>query len=90
MKEIVCDLDPFIYHQKIYLVDTDTGETKLLGTYTYDEIKDINVIMAIAAKEQVFNFHLFGDTNFIQNIGDELTKQNPLDYSIQEISVKYN
>ena len=88
MKEIVCDISPFIYKQKIYLVDTDTQESKLLDLCTYEEL--VNTLIAVGEKEHIFNFHLFGDIQFINEIGEELTKQNPLNYAIEEIKVQYN
>ena len=88
MKEIVCDISPFIYKQKIYLVDTETQETKLIDLCAYADL--VNTLIAAAEKEQVFNFHLFGDLKFIHDIGDELSAKSPLNYSIQDIPVYYN
>lgn len=88
MKELFCNISPFIYKQKIYLIDTETKDKELLELCTFEDLSD--VLTKLGKQNNIFNFHLYGDEKFIKDIGEQVEENFILEYSSQNIKVIYN
>ena len=88
MKELICDVKPFIMQQTICQYDTETGVMTPLGTCTIDELKD--TLLAYAHQQDIFNFHLYGDKHILSELGKELDFACYQKYSYKTYTISYN
>ena len=79
MQEIFCNIDPFIYKQKIFKINTETDEKELLGLCCFNELEQ--VIAGFAQQEHIYTLHLCGDQKFVQDIGENLETEFNLKYA---------
>ena len=89
MQEIFCNIQPFIFKQQIYKVDTETGEQELLGSCNFGDL--IDTLEAIMRDQQIYTLHLAGNDVFIEALGSKINTDFHLKYSDSvNIEVKYN
>ena len=88
MKELFCNINPFIYKQKIYLIDTETKDKELLELCAFEDLSD--TLTNLGKQKEIFTFHLYGDEKFIKDIGEQIEENCILEYSSQSIKVIYN
>jgi len=60
----------------------------LLDQCFFGDLED--TLIALANREQIFNFHFFGDKRFIEEIGNNIENNYINNYSYSSYSIKYN
>lgn len=88
MQEIFCKISPFVLKQQIYKINTETQEKILLDQCLFGDLEE--TLVALANKEQIFNFHFFGDKKYMKEIGDNIETTFQLNYAANKINIYYN
>ena len=89
--EIFCNINPFIYKQKIYKINQETEESKLLELCRFGDLEE--TILKWLEIEQLNTLHLDGDLKFILDIGHKIETKYNLNYSYglnNNLTVLYN
>ena len=89
MKEIICDMGKFAYEHPIYTCDTEKGAiSELYKSVPTDEV--VYEMIAKAIETDTFDFHLFGDINYIRPYGEAIASTIMSEFGTKEFSVLYN
>ena len=88
MQEIFCPINAFTLKQKIYKIDTATGEKELISLC--DLVKLPEILETIMQEQQIYTLHLNGDENFITEISEKIETDFNLKYSVNNLVIKYN
>lgn len=88
MQELFCPINTFTLKQKIYKIDTETGEKELVTLC--DLVKLPEVLEAIMEEQQIYTLHFNGDEHYISAIGEKIETNFNLKYNNNNLIVKYN
>ena len=88
MQEIFCPINQFVLKQKIYKIDTETGEKDLIALCDLINLPD--TLEAIMKEQQIYTLHFNGDQNFISDVSEKIETNFNLNYGISDLVIKYN
>lgn len=86
MKKIYCELRLFDFHQKIYIVDPNTGYKELLAAAPMEELPQ--VISAISDDKKIKTVWLSGNSVFGTAVAEDIVEYSKRNYSWNEINVE--
>lgn len=88
MQELVCNVNPFVLKQKIYIVNSETHEKELITTCNFSDLTE--TLKSLVSNDQVYTLHLMGEQRFVEIIGDEIQNFLELNFGLADIYIKYN
>ena len=86
MKRIYCELHMFDLHQRVYVVDTETGEKECLAITTMEELPE--VISAISNEKNVHHVYLAGNSVLSNLVSEDIVAYSKRHYSWNNIIVE--
>ena len=86
MKRIYCELHMFDLHQRVYIVDTETGEKECLAITTMEELPE--VISAISNEKNVHHVYLAGNSVLSNLVSEDIVAYSKRHYSWNNIIVE--
>ena len=86
MKRIYCELHMFDLHQKVYIVDTDTGDKECVAMAPMEELPE--VISAISNEKKIDHVYLNGNSVFGKAVSEDILAYSKMNYSHHNIVVE--
>lgn len=86
MKRIYCELHMFDLHQRVYVIDTETGEKECLAITTMEELPE--VISAISNEKNVHHVYLAGNSVLSNLVSEDIVAYSKRHYSWNNIIVE--
>ena len=86
MRKIYCELHIFDLHQKVYIIDTATGNKECIAITTLEELPE--VINAISDSEKVHKVLLAGNNVFSVTLSEDIVNYAKTHYSWNNIEVE--
>lgn len=86
MRKIYCELHIFDLHQRVYIVDTATGNKECIAITTLEELPE--VINAISDSEKVHKVLLAGNSVFSATLSEDIVNYAKTHYSWNNIEVE--
>lgn len=84
---IYCDVFLFELHQKVYLLDTETDESKIISICSIENL--FEELFSLCNKHQVSNIHLFGNEAYLMPLAEKVIKNNQTQY-VKSINIEVN
>ena len=84
---IYCDVFLFELHQKVYLLDTETDESKIISICSIENL--FEELFSLCNKYQVSNIHLFGNEAYLMPLAEKVIKNNQTQY-VKSINIEVN
>lgn len=88
MKELLCDIHPFVRQQTIFQFDTEAQTSATVGICSLDDLQE--TLIGLAKEYNIYNFHLCGDTEFIEEIGKSIDSTYRRRYDYHPYTISYN
>lgn len=86
MKRIYCELHMFDLHQKVYIVDIDTGDKECVAMAPMEELPE--VISAISNEKKIDHVYLSGNSVFGKAVSEDILAYSKMNYSKNNIVVE--
>ena len=86
MKRIYCELHLFDLHQKVYILDTETGDKECVAIAPMEELPQ--VISAISNEKEVNKVYLAGNSVFAAMLAEDIVEYSKRNYSWNNIEVE--
>lgn len=86
MKKIYCDIHMFDLHQKIYIIDSETGDEECVAITTIEELPEI--ISAISNEKKVNNVLLSGNSIIGIAVSEDIISYSRTNYNWNNIKVE--
>lgn len=88
MQVIYCKINLFDADQIIYLIDTEKGQEKEIAKAPLEYLD--STLATLCHDKQVYNIHLFGLNDFVEDIAKQINKTENLLFSQNKIKVEVN
>ena len=86
MKRIYCELHLFDLHQKVYVVDTETGDKECVAITPMEELPE--VISAISNEKSIHHIYLAGNSVLGNAVSEDIVAYSKMNYSWNNIIVE--
>lgn len=86
MKRIYCELHLFDLNQKVYIVDTDTGEKECVAMTTMEDLPE--VISAISNEKKIGHVYLSGNSVLGNAVSEDIVAYSKMNYNWNNIIVE--
>ena len=86
MKRIYCELHLFDLHQKVYIVDIETGDKECVAIAPMEELPQ--VISAISNEKDVHHVYLAGNSVLGNTVSEDIITYSKRNYSQNNIKVE--
>ena len=86
MKRIYCELHMFDLHQRVYIVDTDTGNKECVAITTMEGLPE--VISALSNEKNVHHVYLAGNSVLGNAVSEDITTYSKIHYNWNNIIVE--
>ena len=86
MKRIYCELHLFDLHQKVYVVDTETGNKECVAIAPMEELPE--VISALSSEKKINHVYLSGNSVFGNAVSEDIVAYSKMNYSWNNIIVE--
>lgn len=86
MKKIHCELHIFDLHQRVYIIDTDTGDKECVAVTTMEGLPE--VISAISNEKQIKHVLLSGNSVFGNAVSEDIITYSKRNYSWNNMIVE--
>jgi len=86
MKRIYCELHMFDLHQRVYIVDTDTGDKECVAITTMEGLPE--VISAISNEKKIDHVYLSGNSVFGNAVSEDILAYSKMNYSWNNIVIE--
>ena len=83
MKRIYCELHLFDLHQRVYIVDTETGDKECVAIAPMEELPE--VISAISNEKSVHHVYLAGNSVLGDAVSEDITAYSKIQYNWNNI-----
>lgn len=86
MKRIYCELHLFDLNQKVYIVDTDTGEKECMAIATMETLPE--VISAVSNEKKINHVYLAGNSVLGNAVSEDIVAYSKMNYNWNNIIVE--
>ena len=86
MKRIYCELHMFDLHQRVYIIDTDTGDKECVAITTMEGLPE--VISALSSEKKINHVYLSGNSVFCNAVSEDITTYSKIHYNWNNIIVE--
>lgn len=86
MKRIYCELHMFDLHQRVFIVDTETGDKECLAITTMEELP--SVISAISNEKNIQHIYLAGNSVLGNAVSEDIIAYSKMHYNWNNIIVE--
>ena len=86
MKRIYCELHLFDLHQRVYIVDTETGDKECVAIASMEELPE--VISAISNEKNVHHVYLAGNSVLGNAVSEDIVTYTKRNYNWNNIIVE--
>ena len=86
MKRIYCELHLFDLHQRVYIIDPDTGDKECVAIAPMEELPE--VISAISNEKNVHHVYLAGNSVLGNAVSEDITTYSKIHYNWNNIIVE--
>ena len=86
MKRIYCELHLFDLNQKVYIVDTDTGEKECMAIATMETLPE--VISAVSNEKKINHVYLAGNSVLGNAVSEDIIAYSKMNYNWNNIIVE--
>lgn len=87
MKKIYCNINLFTIEQKVYIIDTETGESVCVATTEVEQLPE--VISALSNEKGIFDIHLDGGPAYGATVAQDIATFAKSFYSHNELNITY-
>ena len=86
MKRIYCELHMFDLHQRVYIIDPDTGDKECVAITTMEGLPE--VISALSSEKKINHVYLTGNSVFGNAVSEDIVAYSKMNYSRNNIIVE--
>lgn len=86
MKKIYCELHMFDLHQRVYIVDPETGEKECVAITTMEGLPE--VISALSSEKKIDHVLLSGNSIFGNAVSEDIVTYTKRNYNWNDIVVE--
>ena len=86
MKRIYCELHLFDLHQRVYIIDTETGDKECVAIASMEELPE--VISAISNEKSINHVYLAGNSVLGKAVSEDITTYSKIHYNWNNIIVE--
>lgn len=86
MKRIYCELHLFDLHQRVYIVDAETGDKECVAIAPMEELPE--VISAISNEKSIHHVYLAGNSVLGNAVSEDITTYSKIHYNWNNIIVE--
>lgn len=86
MKKIVCEINLFDLHQRVFLINSETKEKKCIATVMIDSVPE--AISALCNNQKVYSVTLTGNREYNNTLSKDILEYSRTHYNNNSIEIE--